>query len=820
MNGCDDITPWVSYVIPVIAYRFARNGKSNAGNEESEDVRCALAQIVVCVVFRTMHMPQTLLEHLHHISSILEDCMADEFSDVKVVGLVGASILGQILPQQMRAHSHRMVPTIAKETIHRHARVRSAAVDALRYIIPCGAAEAIRELAAFRESNVIDMNAFYHGETRVNYFAKLVGDGNNRVRRKYYDMLSDWMTNLPERYDYETLMMPYLLSGLFDATNEIQQKCLETVNSIGAEYERNNEDKLKDQMDYGERAELLTKPYLHSLSEFLPQPFTARPSIGVREVMYRFLPRLIPAIITELSDWKEDTRVRSLSLLRVMLVFGEDSVTKYGPALMDAFIKMGSNKEFELLRNDCLRLFFRYAAADVSIPLLVDLGARSSEMTASSLEILAIVLDAIPESAAISQVCKVFGLLMNEESVSIASDTQTVLTKAKIAVKLSKLAGSGGERVVVPTVGVLCNLEANLVHASKRSASLCELNPIEETLEQCRSNLAAASGCTEEQLYSRFSYVVLDCLSGLPSYEWTSSRLYIYTLVSFAERLVSGGCVDTDALEQLVGQLQVTAHSTDPLGRALLPATLLHMAHSKSQEVIWKSEHTPAILTSISLVEESKEVSTSCQSAMPIVDEDELESIECSSAFIAIQREVIAIVSLMTTSSTAGRDLRDTGLRVCVAAVEYCSEQVQGIIIKSEEEEQLLGGLKQLLDDSLAAMSSMVTHEAVSNNQGALVTMAKVAVPLLAVPSSTGGAIDLLSSLFHVKVESPLEPQLVKELEYAVQAMGRLHSLSTTSAQTTKQIASCLKNSCHPKLVEGVVTSSCFSSLLPLVQTE
>jgi hypothetical protein len=104
------------------------------------------------------------------------------------------------------------------------ASTRQCAVEALHILLPCGSTEFIRELAAFRgeqsitrasarttqahtahaESNVVDMNAFYHGETRINYMAKLVADDHPRVRRAFYAMLCDWCLNLPERADYGT----------------------------------------------------------------------------------------------------------------------------------------------------------------------------------------------------------------------------------------------------------------------------------------------------------------------------------------------------------------------------------------------------------------------------------------------------------------------------------------------------------------------------------------------------------------------------------------------------------------------------------------
>ena len=42
-------------------------------------------------------------------------------------------------------------------------------------------------------------------------------DPNASVREQVVVMLSDWlMINLPDRYDYETRLLPYLLNALTD----------------------------------------------------------------------------------------------------------------------------------------------------------------------------------------------------------------------------------------------------------------------------------------------------------------------------------------------------------------------------------------------------------------------------------------------------------------------------------------------------------------------------------------------------------------------------------------------------------------------------
>jgi len=49
---------------------------------------------------------------------------------------------------------------------HKYSRVRIAVLEALEPLVSCGAAECIRDLAAFRESNVINLETFFTGCVR------------------------------------------------------------------------------------------------------------------------------------------------------------------------------------------------------------------------------------------------------------------------------------------------------------------------------------------------------------------------------------------------------------------------------------------------------------------------------------------------------------------------------------------------------------------------------------------------------------------------------------------------------------------------------
>ncbi|KAL3672344.1 hypothetical protein V7S43_003033 [Phytophthora oleae] len=146
----------------------------------------------------------------------------------------------------MKHFSVATVRTLMPLLLHRLARVRVAVVETIRALVTCPNAEkckgsgteAIVDLIGHRDENVIPVASFYTTEVRLNYFAKLDQDRNPMVRRAFFAMISDWMTNLPDRYDYESRLLPYLLSAVSDEDPTISEDALKTLEILGERYER------------------------------------------------------------------------------------------------------------------------------------------------------------------------------------------------------------------------------------------------------------------------------------------------------------------------------------------------------------------------------------------------------------------------------------------------------------------------------------------------------------------------------------------------------------------------------------------------------
>ncbi|CAM9216522.1 unnamed protein product, partial [Choristocarpus tenellus] len=214
---------------------------------------------------------------------------------------------------------------------YRHAKVRLAAVEAVwktvkvpdRAKVKGAGTAAIVDLVGFREDNVLPVAAFYgRGDTVVNHLAELTTDRCLAVREKTTTMLADWITTLPDRYDHQTRILPYLLNALTDEAKTVSTCAMEAIALCGLEYEREHQDGVVERRQFG------VDGYLHANhAKSMPEPFKCRPRIGARLYVRGNTRRFIQPLLTELSNWISRTRLQSAMLFRTLIVYCEEHLT-------------------------------------------------------------------------------------------------------------------------------------------------------------------------------------------------------------------------------------------------------------------------------------------------------------------------------------------------------------------------------------------------------------------------------------------------------------------------------------------------------------
>ncbi|KAF0693176.1 Aste57867_15823 [Aphanomyces stellatus] len=213
---------------------------------------------------------------------------------------------------------------------HRLSKVRVAAMLCIRTVVlvpnvdKCKGAgsEAIFDLVAHQDENVIPVSAFYNPDVKINYFAKLDQDASVLVRQTFFDTVITWLLDLPDRYDFESRLMPYLLSAVADECPDISAKAIQTIDVLGKRHAAEHPDDVIERTQYAVDGSLFcnfTKPY--------PAPFTGRPSLGTRLYIRGRCRRFINTLLRELGNWQGPTRVHASRLLVCLLAYCEDTIT-------------------------------------------------------------------------------------------------------------------------------------------------------------------------------------------------------------------------------------------------------------------------------------------------------------------------------------------------------------------------------------------------------------------------------------------------------------------------------------------------------------
>lgn len=236
---------------------------------------------------------------------------------------------------------------------HRHAKVRLATLDAIDALIHCpdeakqkgGGSEAILYLLGGREANVVPVAAFYGRDVSRNYAAKLALEGNSAVRLRWVGALGGWCTRLPDRYDWWSFLVPYLLSEVAGGGGEGAEPCpsaeaaMAFLNGLGAALESEKAGEIMDKLQYG--TDDLDGGEWKWNGSPLPNPFDSsvsggRPRLGTRMFVRAQARRVLTPLLGELRVWSPfavvdgsgmGTRARAAAYLAALLVYFEEGAT-------------------------------------------------------------------------------------------------------------------------------------------------------------------------------------------------------------------------------------------------------------------------------------------------------------------------------------------------------------------------------------------------------------------------------------------------------------------------------------------------------------
>ncbi|GAU88003.1 hypothetical protein RvY_00776 [Ramazzottius varieornatus] len=271
--------------------------------------------------------------------SILERSLVDSHADIR---LECCKTLVTVVPhvKEFFSRSDPILDVLIATFVHNQARVRSANTEAMGYVIHYGNYKRLPDVWRL--------------------IAQRILDSHHQVRRTAYNVLCFWMTSHIDRYSYWNRLVPLFLSGLSDSFPDICGEAQRMWILVGQQYEAENREELKDQLDY----------------ETLPDNYPTdrpRPILGCRILVKRILYPVLPSVLNDLKDWQETIRIHALKLLFQMILHGESQVIISMNKVLPALAQVAKGEKAEVVREvtACCKLIGHFVEPKIYCELLV-----------------------------------------------------------------------------------------------------------------------------------------------------------------------------------------------------------------------------------------------------------------------------------------------------------------------------------------------------------------------------------------------------------------------------------------------------------------
>ena len=332
--------------------------------EPNEELRLALCDTIKCLVdsITNMNAAGMLEPYYSELILSLQTSLKDPFPDVKIAA---SHLLAQLLRiPHFELGAKYFATGLARAVLpncrNRNTAVIVAAMNLLEasIVVPDRAkrkgagSAAIADLVGFKAENSLSIASFYDSQyaVSVNILAELSSHRNPRVRLRCCEMLQSLLINLPDRYDHEQRLLPYVLLFINDTVAEVQNAALTCIDKCGEQYERDRPEEFIERRQLGVDGDDKI-----DYNTDLPKPFKCRPRVGARLFVRNNTSRFFLTVLGELTNWRAETRLRSAQLLLILTVFCEEHLTKDLHRTLNYFakaidIEMASHHEHEHLR--------------------------------------------------------------------------------------------------------------------------------------------------------------------------------------------------------------------------------------------------------------------------------------------------------------------------------------------------------------------------------------------------------------------------------------------------------------------------------------
>lgn len=214
---------YLTYLFPILLERIG----SVEIIEESEEIRLQLLQFMNDIVIRYSGTEQ-LKPFLNDIVIILAEAVKDKYPSIKELSCMTIINLSVALPKDFHLQAETLIKPVLTCFGHQRYKVRIASINAVKEII---------------------MHSSYKGlDEVVGPLAERLFDQIPVVRRAIAQVAAKWLLEYRDRYSFFHKILPLLLTGLNDEVEETRIDAAQLWDTVGLQFQQENEKDLKDQM--------------------------------------------------------------------------------------------------------------------------------------------------------------------------------------------------------------------------------------------------------------------------------------------------------------------------------------------------------------------------------------------------------------------------------------------------------------------------------------------------------------------------------------------------------------------------------------------
>ncbi|ORY24853.1 ARM repeat-containing protein [Rhizoclosmatium globosum] len=299
VEGSSDIVPVLPSLLPTLSSRLSPADLQ----EPSEEVRHHLVALLRALILATK---QVFGPGVDESLRILGRTLNDPFPDVKKESCLAVVALCEFCPREVQPSIVAFVKELGGCLTHRHKDVRAHALKALAALclVEAQALDEVKEL-----------------------LRALTLDKTPSVRESLYLHLAlSILLKHPDRWSLGHKVYWILLAGTVDEDPSVRKKCISALDQVGALYEVEWEDRVKNEIDVdvGRGGVLLSD----------------RPRIGIRHFTRETLDKTIQVILADLGDWSVDTRAQAARVLGAVVPLAEANISGYMDKLLPVLYRV------------------------------------------------------------------------------------------------------------------------------------------------------------------------------------------------------------------------------------------------------------------------------------------------------------------------------------------------------------------------------------------------------------------------------------------------------------------------------------------------